>query len=108
MDGVIINNFWLNVFIAAMALALHFSSKWTLARNTAPTKAERPSLSQFFMESPAQHMTSFISASLMFTLAFAMGWLNPIAAFGSGYIPNSMIDNVTKQFETRIKSQLGN
>lgn len=92
----------LNTFICLVGLGLHFAMKWAEARRVVPP-LDAPSFVNYVKSVPAQSLVSLLGAIAVFTVMSAMGWMNPGAAFASGYLANSMAENMANRFHDMPK-----
>ncbi len=88
----------LNMFICAVGLLLHFSMKWAEARAIFIDKDQKPGLSAYISEVPAQSMVALLATVGVFTVMATMEWMNPGMAFASGYMGHSMAENLANRF----------
>lgn len=103
MNQLISQALLLNAFICFVGLALHFSMKWAEARNVIPNKEARPGLGEYLSDVPAQSMIAVLGTVGVFTVMTAMEWMNPGMAFASGYMGNSMAENLANRFSNPSK-----
>jgi hypothetical protein len=90
------NALLLNGFICFTGLALHFAMKWLEARNALPTNP--PGMFAYIASVPAQSLISLLATVAVFTVMSAMEWMNPGAAFASGYMGNSLAENLASKY----------
>lgn len=83
--------------ICFYGLALHLAMKWLEARQLAP-KGQEPGLFGYIRVVPAQTAIAVLSTLAVFSLMSAMEWMNPGAAFASGYMGHSMAENLANRF----------
>lgn len=87
---------YLDIFICSVGLSLHFAMKWGEARQIAGSKP--PGLVEYIKAVPAQSLVSLLATVGVFTVMEAMDWMNPGAAFTSGYLGNSLAENLANRF----------
>jgi len=87
----------LNMFICGLGLFLHIAMKWAEARHLAE-KGKEPGLFAYVAMVPAQTLVSVLATAAVFTVMTAMSWMNPGAAFASGYMGNSLAENLASRF----------
>ena len=88
-----------SIALCAIGLALHFAMKWKEARaNAGSSGLTMPGLFTYVMTVPAVSLISLLGAAGAFYVVDGMGWMNPGMAFACGYMPNSMVKNVSDRF----------
>lgn len=91
---------YLNGFICASGLALHFMMKWAEHRRT----VAKVGMVAYVKEVPAQTGVAIIGCVAAFTVTHAMDWMNPGMALACGYMGNSVAENLTNKFMSKAGS----
>lgn len=97
------DSLYLNVFICASGLMLHFSMKWAEARQAVPNKEAKPGLGDYIKDVPAQSLIALVGTVAAFTVTHAMEWMNPGMALACGYMGNSVAENLANRFVNESK-----
>lgn len=85
----------LDIFICLVGLLLHIAMKWGEARQASKLPIN---LRDYIKSVPAQTAVSALATIAVFTVMAAMDWMNPGAAFASGYMGNSLAENLAGRF----------
>ena len=81
--------------ICLIGLALHVCLKWAAARRDSTTPM---SFVGYLQSAPAKTLVAGLAAVGAFLVLVGLEWMNPGAAFASGYMGNSIADNLARQF----------